>query len=179
MSHSGITTIQCPKCHRSLPPAATNCHFCGADLAAVPRPKAVAKKKKGPEQWVMTLYYVVACFWIVDGGWSLTSGMMRLLRPSDSALRGMEFVSIFGMAIGAFSALLGLGLLLKWNWARGVVNIFCWLRIAQGVLSLPSLATIGIFLGTGMMIFSIIFTVFGIAVAGLQIWLISETEDQF
>jgi hypothetical protein len=175
MSMTGMSTIQCPGCQRSLPASSVTCHFCGAALANVPRPKDAPKKKTGPEPWVMTLYYLVAAYWILEGLVGVGGGIFSMVgadaRPS--------IFSYIGIAFGLFSMVLGLGLILRWDWARGVVNIFCWLRIARCILSIPGMAMVGAFLGTAMMLMSLFFLVFGAAIAGLQIWLISETEYMF
>lgn len=151
------------------------CQFCGASLATVARPQTVQKKKAGPEQWVMTLYYIVASYWMLNGLWDIGSSIYSFT-GSDSAGHGPGPFTIIAMIIGAISFAVGLGLVLKWDLARGVANIFCWIIIANAALSFLSMAGLGALFGTGFMLFAIFMSVLQIAAAGTQIWLLSETE---
>lgn len=78
-------------------------------------------------------------------------------------------------AIGVAFILLGLGLILKWEWARGVVNIVCWINILGGLFNL----VIAIFSSpmSGVMgIVNVFLAMFTIAWTGAQIWVIGETD---
>ena len=174
MPTTGVTTIECPGCKRSLPPSAQRCQFCGSDLGSVVRPKAAPKKHIGPEPWVMKLYYAVAAYWILDGVANIIMRAMSLSNPKTASS-----IAYLGIAIGAFAISLGLGLLLRWDWARGVVNIFCWIRIASAAFSLMSLMGVSMLFGVGAMLLNLLFSVISAVIAGLQIWLIAETDYMF
>jgi hypothetical protein len=174
MSSPGMTTIECPGCHRSLPPAAQQCQFCGSALTNVARPKAAAKKNIGPEPWVMKLYYAVAAYWILDG---VAAVVMRAISLSNP--KTFSSIAYLGIAIGIFAIALGIGLLLRWDWARGVVNIFCWIRIASAAFSLMSLIGVSMMFGAGAMLLNLFLSVLSACIAGLQIWLIAETDYMF
>lgn len=180
----GYTTIQCPKCQRSLPPKMTVCQFCGASLDGVARPVPVAKKVKQTEPWIMTLYYVLAGYWIFGGVMLLVTAFQALAvlqsRPPDAFGSGMlTMVDYVMIAVGVFQATLGVGLILKWEWARAIVNIFCWIRILLSGLSLIGLLMGGFLFGGIWVIVRFLFTVFDIVAAGTQIWLIAETDNSF
>ena len=180
MSTSGFTTIQCPNCQRSLPPNAQHCHFCGASLAGVARPIAAPKApkyRKGVEPWVMTLFYIAASYWILEGLFFLGLGLIAMILPDAQSIAPLNLVIGGGfMAIGAFIALIGLGLLMKWEWCRGVANVFCWIRIVVGFWRLKNIITMGLFFQRSGIFIDFMFAIVGIAVAGLQVWLLSETD---
>ena len=175
---TGLTTIQCPNCQRSLPANAQTCHFCGAALTNVARP-VVQKKvvKRGGAPWIWTLYYLVASYWVLEGLVIMIAGIVLLAAPADQVTGGF-FQAIGGivLAIGAFIALVGTGLILKWEWCRGVANVFSWLRILGGLWRLKDLIFAGLFMRPGALIMNFFFTIVGLVAAGLQIWLLSETD---
>jgi hypothetical protein len=171
--------ITCPQCKRSLPPKMANCQFCGASLSTVARP-VQAQKKIGPEPWVWTLYYVVACWWLVDALKELITSFSALAGiQAHPSLAAFAFIVYIGIAVGLFEAALGIGLLVKWEWARAVVNFFCWVRILFGVMGLYSSIMMAGFSGPANTALNILFCVLNIVMAGLQIWLISETDYSF
>jgi hypothetical protein len=183
MTGSGFSTIQCPGCHRSLPPAAQNCHFCGASLTGVARPTAApkaAKYRAGVEPWVMTLFFIVAAYWILEGLVILGAGLLVLVAPEgggDPTIGSItHIVGALIMAFGAFLATVGVGLIMKWEWCRGVVNVFCWLRILGGLWRIRRILLMGLLFNRTGMVLDLTFAILGIIAAGLQIWLLSETD---
>jgi hypothetical protein len=177
MSTSGYVTIQCPNCQRTLPPKMTVCQFCGASLANVARPAPVARKVAGPEPWIMTLYTILAILWMIDGcrGFFLAYRIWDFRTTAGYA--GFDFLDCAYIAVGAFEVALGIGLIQKWNWARGVVNIFSWIRIALALLNLSVLVMGGFLLGPHFILLDVFFAVLALALSGAQIWVISETDS--
>ena len=66
--------------------------------------------------------------------------------------------------------------MMKWEWARAVVNVFCWIRIFLGLLSLWQAFLLANLAGAGATVVTILFSVLDIVMAGVQVWLISETD---
>jgi len=175
---SGFSTIQCPNCHRTLPPAAQNCHFCGASLTGVARPVAQKKViKRGGAPWIWTLYYIIAVYWMLEGLVILAFGIVSMASSGGETVPILQAMGVLVLAIGAFITLLGLGLILKWEWCRGVVNFFCWLHILFGLLRFARIAMLGfLFFSPAALIANLFFLIVGLAAAGLQIWVLSETD---
>ena len=106
----------------------------------------------------------------------MVAGILALMAPADPLVGG--FVQAVGgviLAIGAFIALLGVGLILKWEWCRGVVNVFCWLRILGGLWHLKDLM-FSLFMPPAILATQFFFTIVGLIAAGMQVWLLSETD---
>jgi len=156
----------------------TSCQFCGAPLDNVARPVPVARRKAGPEPWILTLYMIVAGYWIFDGIKELILAF-RALASTTTLHPELNFISYILIAIGLFQLALGVGLLLKWEWARGVVNIFCWIRILFALMALAGVVMGGFIAGPLFSLMTIFFSVLDLVVAGTQIWLISETDESF
>ena len=159
-----------------------SCHFCGASLAGVARPVGPVKKTAaGPAPWIMTLYYIVAGYWIFGGAKEIITdaiGIANLQAKPDSPAASFSFVLYIMIVVGLFQLVLGTGLLLKWEWARAVVNFFCWVRIALGLLGLYTTILAVPILGA-MAIVYVFFHILDLVMAGLQIWLIGETDYTF
>lgn len=161
--------IKCPRCNATLPAANRVCQFCGADVSAVSRPAAPQKKVQGYKapQWVQGAYYSIAIYWILDGLFQVLSG---------TGVLGGHHSSV-DVIIGAVSAVMGLGLVLRLEIIRGIVNFFCGLQIIFGLFGLA-----GAVLGTlfaGMLGFvMVVLQVLQIATAGFMIYLIGETDTK-
>jgi hypothetical protein len=173
-----LVTIQCPQCGRSLPGGLQHCQFCGASLASVPRPVPVSTRRVpvGPPGYVIGLYYASAIWWILQGIRMIASGFNLI--PDVMAGPGAIFAGIVyvAIAVGLFFMALGLGLVLKWEWARGVVNIICWINIFFGILSFFTLFGMAFVFGP-IMIVGVILNVIDICISGGMVWLIGETEQ--
>jgi hypothetical protein len=125
----------------------------------------------GAPRWAVPAYNAIVAWWILGGIWNVLQG---------TVFASKEDANIFGIIIaifGAITALVGLGLILRIDLVRGIVNILCFLRILGGIRGL----IIGFFLsgplgmlGIGMMIASII----DIGTGGFMIYLIGETETR-
>ena len=113
--------IHCPTCKATLPDAATRCQFCGAAVAPVGRPIPPASRGAQPAgefAWATKAYYGVAAFWAVAG---LALAALAL-RPAPDTL---PLASAVAAAPGLLTAVAGIGLLLRLEIARGMVNIVC------------------------------------------------------
>jgi len=163
--------IKCPKCNASLPVSYTRCQFCGTDVSSVPRP-AMPKQQQArtysaaPAPWIVPTYYVVCCFFLLEGVFDLVTGLGVL---------GAKEASPISIVFGAVTILFAIGMMLKIDLVRGIANILLWIQIALGLLSLYS--TIMLIpllgpLGIGLAILCII----RVAVAGFMIFLIGETD---
>ena len=116
----------------------------------------------GAPRWVKPAYNLIASYWILNGVWGIIS---------DTVLAGKDGPNLVGAAMGALGALIGLGLLLRIEAVRGVVNFVCALQILFGILDVITAFILGSPL---MMILALV----QIATAGLLIFLIGETETR-
>lgn len=168
--------VTCPKCSATLPDWAKNCQFCGSDVRAVVRPVETSAKKNygyGPPKWVWAAYYAVSVYFILGG---LADVMASIMATSQKDFlgepQGYSLGVILGIVFGAVSALVGIGLLLRIELARGIVNFICGMKIICGLASAG--ATIA-----GAMLFGpwlLFIKVLDIVTAGFMIYLIGETE---
>lgn len=171
--------IQCPKCNNTLPDWAQTCQFCKADLSKVPRPKTAVAAKRPLMQtasWIWPTYYVISGYFVLSGIWEIVQTIFAASSHKPGAeATGMGPIQGFMIIIGVVTSLIGLGLLFKVELARGIVNVFCWIRIALGVLSLP--ATIGMVVVFGPLgVVMLVSSIFDIVSSGLMIYLIGETD---
>ncbi len=157
---------KCPGCNATLPDGAQSCQFCGRALAPPSvrlgprRAPRSANVMPGAPRWVKPTYNLIALYWVLNGTWGVVS---------DLALTGKDGPSYIGAAISALGALIGLGLLLRIEAIRGVVNFFCALQILFGILD------VGMAFVAGWPLFMFLALV-QIATAGLMMFLIGETD---
>lgn len=166
--------VNCPQCNATLPPGSVHCQFCGASFGAAPpgRPGAPGARPTGHYagrrglEWVPIAYTLVSIWWIVDGGLSVARGLST----------GSGSISL-GMIFGALTALVGLGLLLKVEFVRGIVNFLSFFQILFGLFDVVVLfflsPIVGIWGPIGMILAFI-----RVGVGGLMIFLIGETETR-
>ena len=173
--------VKCPHCSATLPDGAFQCQFCGTQFAAAPagtqrgftQPAASRfnDAMPGAPKWVAPVYNLIAAWWIIDGVWTILRG--TVLAGKDS---GGFFTTVF-MIIGGVTALVGIGLLLRIDVVRGIVNVLCLLQILDGALGLIMAffmtSVFGIWGAIGMIMSAI-----RIAQAGLMIYLIGETDTR-
>jgi hypothetical protein len=164
--------IKCPKCQATLPDGAERCQFCGATFTPAVSRAVGPDDEPGrsvPLQWVWPAYYGIAAWWIFNGLYSVVQTVWR-------GQAGSAF-GIVGIGIGALTALVGLGLILRVELARGIVNVLCFLQILDGAFGL---------LGSFLMSFAfgllgaiaMIMSILQIALAVLMIFVIGETESR-
>jgi hypothetical protein len=172
--------IQCPKCANQLPDWAQNCQFCQTDLKGVARPKPDVKTMRpmmsGPAPWVWPAYYLSAGWFILNGIITIASSII-LMAKIDNSLFGAVLgpITYVMLVVGIAQVVIGLGLILKIEFIRGVANIWCWLQILAGARGLlGSLVFGGFFTSWGIV--GIVRSVFDIGTAGLIIYLLGETD---
>src|SRR5437899_1950147 len=170
--------IKCPGCQATLPDGALQCQFCGAQLAAPPVARGYARGQTrqssampGAPSWVMPAYYGIALWWMLSGAWDILQATVWAGKDSGG------FLDVLGILFGGITALVGLGLLLRIDVVRGIVNVLCFLQIVFGILGL-----ITSFLLSGPLgmigILGMIHSIVDIGTAGLMIYLIGETETR-
>ena len=170
--------IACPKCNASLPDWTQTCQFCQTDVKSVARPKIVAVQKKGytpMHAWVWPAYYAMCAFFIIEGA----GGILETIISSHQKFLGQEMglgaFSFISMAFDGFTILLGVGLALRVELIRRIVNFFCGLRIFFGLLGLAG-SLLGSLIAGPMALIFIFLNVVNIVTAGFMIYLIGETD---
>jgi hypothetical protein len=112
---------------------------------------------------------------MIEGG----AGILQTIIGSHHKLNGQEIgldvMSFVSMAFDGFSVLLGIGLALRIELARGIVNFFCGIRILFGLLGLAGSVLGSVFAGALGLIF-VVLNIINIATAAFMIYLIGETE---
>jgi hypothetical protein len=170
--------IQCPKCSHQLPDWSQVCQFCQADLKGVARPKPDSKQMRpampGTAPWIWPAYYIVSAYFLLGGVADIIQAIISMGHKT-TALEGPSVFSYVAIIIGAITALIGIGLMAKVEIVRGIVNIFCWIRIATGLLSLPATIGLAVIFGPFGILLTIM-SIFNIVSAGLMIYLIGETD---
>ena len=126
--------------------------------------------------WIWPTYYIISGYFVLSGLWSIGETLYAAsAHRSGAEAAGMGPVQGVMIIVGVLTALIGLGLLFKVELARGIVNVFCWIRIALGVLSLP--AVIGMVVVFGPLgVIMLISSVVDIVTSALMIYLIGETD---
>ena len=124
----------------------------------------------GSPRWVLPVYYAIAVWWMLGGIWNV-------IQVTVFGEGGIGFFDWISIVFGGLTALIGFGLIMRWDDVRDVVNVLCFLRIifglfgiVQGFLLAGLLGVIGIFI----MIGSIIDVLTGF----LMIYLLGETETR-
>lgn len=165
--------INCPGCGQKLPDTFVRCQFCGADVAKVPRPVQPVQQKRyyEPPKWVLIAYYGIAIYWLIGGGKDLYRGLGFMSDPNNP----LGFLGMFSVIVGGVTCIIAIGLLLKLEWVRAIVNFFNFLKIAFGLMSLWGLVTASLAVGPIALLW-IGMTVLDIATAVLMIYLIGETD---
>jgi hypothetical protein len=162
--------IQCPNCKNTLPDTFTQCQFCGADVTKVVRPAPTKKASRPlyePPKWVWIAYFGIAGYWLIGGIMDVVRGL--------TSLSGAGAFAYIGIAFGAFTALVGIGLMARVELVRGIVNVICFLRIIFGLLGLWGALWGSLFLGPLALLFAV-FAAFDIVTGILMIYLLGETE---
>jgi hypothetical protein len=174
--------ITCPKCNATLPDWAQTCQFCQADVKAVARPVAPAAPKQSltastSPGWVAGAYYALCVFFLLEGAYDILRAVMITQEKVMGSVVGWGFESFLGVIVGAFTCLIGLGLLLRVEFIRGIVNFFCGLRILFGLVGLlGSLGGVLLFGALGFLF--LVMNVVDIATAAFMIYLIGETDKR-
>jgi len=167
--------INCPKCNASLPDWAQKCQFCGTDTTKVARPVVDRTKRKiaafETPVWVNVAYYSIAGWFILSALISAAANVISInAAKSDSS--GGDYI---GLVFCVIQILIALGLILKINIVRGIVNFFCALQIIKGILfGLGAFPLMMISPVAGIL--WLLYQLFDIATAAFMIYLIGETD---
>lgn len=156
---------QCPHCHAAVPDRVVRCPACGGVLPPPVRLSTDAQRRPplsapGTPKWVPVAYNIIAGYWILSGGFSLVSAL---------AHGGGKTGSYVAAAFGLFTVLIGLGLLLRIEIVRGIVNVLCALQIIGGAIGV-----LGAFLRGAPL--ELVLSFVQIGTAGFMIYLIGETD---
>lgn len=174
--------INCPKCQATLPDWAQTCQFCQTDVKSVPRPKAPLAPKaslttSSAPSWVPGAYYALCAFFILEGSFNIFQAIMSTKEKFMGETIGWTAGTYISIVFGAFTALLGLGLLLRVELARGIVNFFCGLRILFGLAGLlGGLGGTLLFGPLGLIV--VVMNIVDIVTAAFMIYLIGETDKR-
>lgn len=171
--------ISCPKCSASLPDWAKTCQFCHADTTAVARPKPVASSRPvafaGPPQWVWGAYYAISVLYVVEGVDDIFMTFVNSHRKIMGEEIGIGPFGILSIVLGALTILIGLGLVLRIEFIRGIVNFFCGVQILLGILGFFGAVAAALFTGPFgilLMFLEVLRVVCGV----MMIYLIGETD---
>jgi hypothetical protein len=170
--NTGLSTITCPQCARSLTPDALKCQFCGNPLLNIVRPKGTVQQIVGPQTGLINLYYGIAVYWIVEGLVTLIQRALSLSNPK--VFTGGAYT---GLLVGGFSVLLGIGLIMRWDWARDAAKYFAAVRLILGVLAIMAIAGVTSIFGGGAVALILTTTILGVIAAVLQLYILPKTED--
>lgn len=161
--------MRCHVCKGELPNGALACPVCGTRTQG---PPPVRRRFTGRVEhralsrstvpWAVAVYHWIAVYWIAIGVWGALSA--TIFAESDGP-------DIAGIASSLLSAVVGIGLLAKLEFIRGIVNIVCALQILGGLLGVLTAflagAPLALFLALAQ-----------VATAVLMIFVIGETDDR-
>jgi hypothetical protein len=144
--------------------------------AAPTAPKQALTTSLAPS-WVPGAYYALCVFFLLEGAYDIFEAVMLTQRKFMGVAAGWGFQSFLGIVIGGFTCLIGIGLLLRIEIVRGIVNFFCGLRILFGLFGLlGSLGGVLLFGALGFLF--LVMNVVDIATAAFMIYLIGETDKR-
>lgn len=163
--------ITCPGCQKTLPDWSQSCQFCGASTAKVVRPVAPPKIRRpmatDAAPWVWVAYYVISVFYILRGAAGILTGVGVLGEESK----------VVDIVFGSVNALIGLGLLLRLEFIRGIMNVVCFLQMIGAAFGMIA----GFFLSPLAGPFAallLLLDVVQFCAAGLMIFLLGETDKR-
>lgn len=175
--------INCPKCNQSLPDWSQSCQFCGTDVKTVARPAPVQKKVSQvfiTPQWVWVAYYAIALWWILGGAYDVMDAMYLFGKPLallklEREVGVVSGPNIVGIVAGAVTCLFGIGLALKIELIRGIVNFFAGLKLLFALLGLAG-SLLGMSFSGALGLVFVIMNIIDIVTSGALIFLIGETD---
>ena len=136
--------ITCPGCQNAVPIGLANCQFCGTSLAAINKtiPKAKWNDTYDPHKvsysggrpgWVWPLYYGICGWFILSGLMDIPQGLGMFAKKPDEA-----GINLFVLIFAGIDILLGIGLLFKVEFIRGIVNFVCGIGLILGAIDIFS-----------------------------------------
>lgn len=170
--------IVCPNCKNTLPDWVTSCQFCQADVRSVqrtPNKDDVERYSyKLPDKTLWSIYYALCIFWLIGGAWDIYEGIPR---PKGGEAGMLGFGDMLSLAFGTFSVLVGLGLLLKIEIIRGIVNVISALNLLFGLIGLVT-GIFALFTMAGLGYLLVAMNLLQVIVSGATIWIIGETQSR-
>jgi hypothetical protein len=171
--------VICPSCKAQVPAGFGQCQFCQASLANVARPMqdkrgmfayedGHTQTYFGKPKWVEPAYIAVCIYFIIGG-------IVNIIKLwAVKGLGDFEWLKYSMTAILSIEILLGIALLARAEFVRGIVNFICGISIVLDLLSLPG-ALIGTASGIGGF-FSFLLLLLDLLTNALMIYLIGETD---
>ncbi len=163
----------CPNCRNTVPAGLATCQFCGASLAAIAPAKgsvwhadAVDQPYRRPT-WVPLAYNLVA-------GYIAVSGLVQLVTGGVHVAKG-NWVGYIELVMGGIALVLGVGLLLRIEFIRGVVNFVCGINLLLGVFGLLAMIPLVMLFGWIGLLLAFM-KVFDLACNAGMIYLVGETD---
>ncbi len=173
-----MITCPNPSCNQKLPDFVQTCQFCGQDLTSVRRPHSddpvTGSGMKKEHVW--TIYYLLCAFMLLTGIWGVVDDV-----AISVGSEGMDTMNYVGVIFSVVQIMLAIGMFMRLEWARGLVNFWCWVGIVftllgLGLLIMAMLTVIGGVMPTGLLILSLFLSLLDLAVYGGVIWVIGETD---
>ena len=173
--------VQCRGCGQTVPGSHPSCQFCGASLAGVAPPagkrsiwhddQAPPTQSYGRPKWVPLAYNLVSAYIGVSGLIRVATSAVGMSKAEDDITR---FILGIGLVFGLVYVILGVGLLLKVEIIRGIVNFVCGIGLLWGIFRLFASVPMLIFGGFGVLI--VLYEVLGIVTNAAMIYLVGETD---
>jgi len=164
--------IKCPSCNNSLPDGFVRCQFCGEDVTRAARVQGVTDIPQrqsynwGPAKWLVVAYYLISGYYILSGGFGIFA--------SSGLLTGGK-ANMLGVGSGVFTALVGCGLLFKWDALRSVIVFFLCAQIACGLLSMMTFSAM-LSLGPAIMVMMVLYGL-NVALSAFMFYLYHAIND--
>ena len=173
--------MTCPTCNKQVIAGVPTCQFCGSDL----RGMAPAQAKRsifvdpdsyepvhtgGKPGWVNPAYYIVAGYFVASGLLAILLTVTNKKTMEDGGMFTYISIGMYGVSV-----VLGLGLLAKIEFIRGIVNFVCGISLIFGIIGL--LGSFGGILIFGFWgIIGLLRNVLDICMNGFMMYLIGETD---
>jgi hypothetical protein len=126
--------------------------------------------------WIWPAYYIISGYFVVSGLFYLVRGLLMMNAGRANVVGDRVNESgMIGLVVGVITVLIGAGLLARVEFVRGIVNVFCYLRILGGLCGIAGSLLAGLFAGPAMLI-GLIVSVLDIATAAFMIYLLGETD---
>lgn len=184
MSGPQTSYLKCPQCQASLPDWSKSCQFCGADTSRLARPVREETKKHyatfDTPKWIWACYYLIAAWWILGGVFDVLNGFYVFGKPLELLKLEKEFnitasPMVIDIITGTVTACFGIGLAVKLEMIRGIVNVIAGLKLARSLLGLAG-TLLGMTFSGVLGIPFMLMHLFNIITSGMLIWLIGETD---
>ncbi|RYG34697.1 hypothetical protein EON81_14875 [bacterium] len=161
-----------------MPDWAQKCQFCNTDTKAVARPVAAGPRPVNPAfaapKWVWGAYYATSVYFIIGGFGDIFEAIRETETKFMGVAQGYTFSTYLGLIFGGLTILFGIGLLLRIEIVRGIMNFFCGLTILFGLLQIPG-SLFGAVLSPLGMLWAVM-NILDIVTAVFMIFLIGETD---